>query len=67
MYPQLTTSTSDVDYAIGMAGSTLWNSVPTIACSFNWFIGVATTSVLASLGFIVNSYIYIHSTVHPPC
>ena len=58
MYPQITTSTSDVDYAIGMAGSTLWNSVPNIACSFKWFIGVATSSVLTGLGFIVNSYIY---------
>ena len=58
MYPQITTSTSDVDYAIGMAGSTLWNSVPYVACSCKWFIGVATINVLTSLGFIVNSQIY---------
>ena len=51
-------SRTDVDYAIGMAGSTLWNAVPNIACSFKRFMGVATTSALASLGFIVKSPIY---------
>ena len=41
-----------------MAGSTLWNSVPSIACSFKLFIGVATTSVLTSLGISGDSQIY---------
>ena len=58
MYPTHTTSSSYVDYAVGMAGSTVWNSVPYLACSCKWFIGVATTSVLTSLGFIVNSQTY---------
>lgn len=40
LYPQVTASTSD--YAIGIAGSTLWSTIPeaTSTYSFKWYSGV---------------------------
>ena len=44
LWPDL--SASKVDYAIGIDGGTLWNSVPTAAQSFKWYAG---TNIVATL------------------
>ena len=63
LYSPVATGTADVDYAIGTAASTLWHSIPNIACSFKWFIGVANNSVLTMLGLLVNNQKYRYHNV----
>ena len=63
LYPQVSTSATGVDYAVGIAGSTLWNSIPSLTCSFKWFVETMATSVLTNMGLIVNNQTYrAHST-----
>ena len=58
LYPQVNTSSTDVDYAIGIAGSTLWFSIPSVECAVRWFINTNVIIVLANLGLIVNNQLY---------
>ena len=58
LYPQVNTSSTDVDYAIGIAGSTLWFSIPSVECAVRWFINTNVIIVLSNLGLIVNNQLY---------
>lgn len=66
LYPQVSTSSTDVDYAIVIAGSTVWFSIPSVACAFRWFINTHVISVLTNLGLIVNNQLYIELILHRP-
>ena len=39
---------SAVDYALGIEGSTLWNSVPDASHAFKWYVG--TTNIMSLYG-----------------
>jgi hypothetical protein len=51
----------DADYALGIAGSTLWYSVPSNACSHRWFSGSNSIATLHAGGLIVNNQIYTYN------
>jgi hypothetical protein len=52
LYPGI--NSSDVDYAIGIAPSTLWYSVPSNVCMHKWFSGTNTIAALGSSGMVVS-------------
>jgi Chaperone of endosialidase len=45
-YPGI--SATNVDYALGMEGSTLWQSVPTLGNTFKWYGGTGTMMSLSN-------------------
>ena len=55
LYPSL--SSTDVDYAIGIANNTMWSSVQNISSEFRWYQG--TRNVMSILG---NGTVTINST-----
>lgn len=48
LHPQLTMDPQYADYAMGVAGSTFWYSVPSTATSFKWFGGANLVMQLTS-------------------
>ena len=48
LYPSVTAS--NVDYAIGIETTSLWNSVPTSAGNFKWYAGTTNVMTLAGTG-----------------
>jgi hypothetical protein len=48
LYPNI--GASSADYAIGIDGSTLWNSVPTTASQFRWYGGTTLAATLSGAG-----------------
>ncbi|GJD63321.1 DUF2793 domain-containing protein [Methylobacterium frigidaeris] len=50
LFPAL--SGSDVDYAIGIDGSTLWNSVPTANAFHKWYAGTVPVATLSGSGVL---------------
>jgi len=54
---------SAVDYALGIEGSTLWNSVPTTSEQFKWYGGTTLAATLTGAGaFSVAASITVPST-----
>jgi hypothetical protein len=47
-------NSNDVDFAIGIAPSTLWYSVPSNVCMHKWFSGTNTIAALGSSGMVVS-------------
>jgi hypothetical protein len=47
-FPAVTTSSGD--YAVGIDGNTLWQSVPTNSQSFKWYAGTSVVGTLDGLG-----------------
>jgi hypothetical protein len=52
LYPGV--NTNNVDYAIGIAPSTLWYSVPSNICLHKWFSGTNTIAALGDSGMVVS-------------
>lgn len=48
LYPAV--SSTSADYAIGIAGSTLWNGVPTTGSQFQWYGGTTVAATLTGAG-----------------
>jgi hypothetical protein len=54
---------SEVDYAIGIDGGTLWYSVPRSSAVHKWYCGTNIVSTLGSGGLVVNSQIYKYNAI----
>ena len=64
LYPQV--GAAAVDYAFGIAGSTLWSSVPTSAQFFRWYAGTTQVGELAGTGnFSVTGTVATDGVVFP--
>jgi hypothetical protein len=50
LFPAVSPSSPNVDYAIGIEGSTLWNSVATTSNFFRWYAGTTNIATLAGNG-----------------
>ena len=56
LYPQV--GTSEVDYAVGIQGGSLWHSVPTTGNTFIWYGGTTVSATLSGNGtFTANSIV----------
>jgi Chaperone of endosialidase len=54
LYPNVSAST--VDFALGIANATLWNSVPNSSNQFQWYAGTTAVATLSGAGVLtVNS------------
>ena len=48
LYDQLTSTTAD--FALGMSGSTMWQSVPNSSTQFQWYAGTSVIGTLTGVG-----------------
>jgi len=48
LYPDLSASTGD--FAIGIENATLWNSIPSSCCQFQWYAGTTVIATLSGTG-----------------
>jgi hypothetical protein len=60
LYPCITAT--DAEYAIGIACSQLWPSIPDMTCTFKWYCGTTPIAVVGAAGMMVNNQIYRYRT-----